>query len=153
MKRSPYLKTLSFEHHDGLVMARKIEQSFKNTDKPEDMVAYVQDIYLGGLDHHFMQEEESLFPPLRKFKEAQLVLAQVEQEHKKFLELYELVCLKNEDVYTHIRAFGKLLNDHIRYEERVFFTLAEELLTADELAEIGIYLKQQHRPLNKECRI
>jgi len=153
MKRNPNIKTLSFEHHDGLVMARKIEQSFKNTDKPEDMVAYVQDIYLGGLDHHFKQEEDSLFPALQKFKEAQLVLAQVEQEHKRFLELYKLICTNNENVYTHIRAFGKLLNDHIRYEERVFFPLVEELLTENELVKIGIYLNKQHRPLNKECRI
>lgn len=153
MKRSPHLKTLSFEHHDGLVMARKIAQSFKNTDEPQEMIAYVQDIYLGGLDHHFKQEEESLFPPLQKYAEAQPVLHQVKQEHDKFLELYQQVCKNDGDVYTHIRVFGQLLNDHIRFEERIFFTLVEELLTEDKLAEIGIYLQREHRPLSKECPI
>lgn len=153
MKRSTHLKTLSFEHHDGLVMARKIELTFKDTDKPEEMITYIKEIYPGALDHHFLQEEESLLPALRKFKEAEIMVFQVQKEHRKFLSLYEAVCKQDEHVFTHIQEFGKLLHDHIRFEERVFFPLAEKLLSEDELQNIGKYLKLHHRSLNKSCQL
>lgn len=153
MKRNPHLKTLSFEHHEALVMARKISLRFMKTEEPQELIRYVQDIFEDGLDHHFDQEEKCLFPPLNGHRHAQSALMQIKQEHTQLLKLYKKVSESDVHVYKYIREFAVLLHDHIRFEERIFFPLIEKLLTGDELAKIGIILKQEHRPLNKECRI
>ena len=66
MKRDKNLETLSWEHHDGLVLAFRLEKGIKNNVDINIISDYLQHNWDQGLSHHFWQEERSLKAPLRK---------------------------------------------------------------------------------------
>ena len=153
MKRSKYLETLSFEHHDGLVIAMRVKNDLKKEHQPKHLIPYISDMYKNDLLHHFKQEEESFVNLMRKFREADRVINQMLEEHQQFAGIFEKIELLDTDVFEHIIAFARLLHDHIRFEERELFPIIEDLLDSGELEKISIYLHREHKPLNKECRV
>ncbi len=153
MKRSKYLETLSFEHHDGLVIASKIKTDLKKENAPTHLIDYVIDVYENGLLHHFDQEEVSFKEVMQNITGAKQLMSRMEAEHTQFAEIIENISKPVANVFAQIRLFGELLHDHIRFEERKLFPLIEQSLSSDQLKAIGLYLHREHRPLNKQCHI
>ena len=153
MKRAKELETLSWEHHDGLVIAARIKNDLKKESEPAHLIPYVTDIYTNYLRHHFKQEEESFLTPLKAFSEAEVLIKRMLDEHTKFAEIFARIEPFDSDVYTHVRRFGELLHDHIRFEERQLFPLIEKLLSDEQLKKIETYLKREHKPIPRECKI
>ena len=153
MERSKYLETLSFEHHDGLVIALRIKKDLKNEVKPAHLFAYVIDVYENGLQHHFHQEEVCFNKVMQNIAAAEKLMNRMETEHMQFAELVKEIQAPGSNVLEQIRIFGELLNDHIRFEERELFPVIEQSLSSEQLEAISIYLHREHRPLNKQCHI
>lgn len=153
MKRSKYLETLSFEHHDGLIIALKIKNDLKKVDKPTHLIDYIIDVFENGLLHHFNQEEEGFKEDMQSVTAAEPLMNRMEAEHRQFAEIIKNIHESDTNVFEQIRMFGELLHDHIRFEERELFPLIEQSLSIDQLQAISDYLKQEHRPLNKHCNI
>jgi hemerythrin-like domain-containing protein len=153
MKRSNALKTLSFEHHDGLRIALHIKNELRRADHFTDLIEYIHQIYSPNLLHHFKQEETALLAPLQDDPQASALVNRIRSEHAQLSVLHKLIQQNTKEAKQHIREFGKLLHDHIRFEERKFFPLAEQKLSTTQLNQIEDYLKREHKPLFDNCKI
>ncbi len=149
MKRKTELETLSFEHHDALVIALRLKKGLKINANLQAMVDYALSVYQKHLLHHFKQEEQILVEPLQSQVEAKAAVQQMLREHQRFAELISFLKNHNTDHAKLVQEFAELLEQHIRFEERTLFPLAEKLIPDNKLKEIGDYLHQEHRPIDK----
>ncbi len=149
MKRHAALETLSFEHHDALVIALRIKKGLLKNGDLEPIVEYVLSIYRNHLVHHFEQEEKTLVILLNSIPQTQQALRQMLSEHQRLAEIIRHLEKKEGNLQAHLNEFATLLQQHIRFEERTLFKLAEKYLTQEQLKVIGIYLHDSHKPINK----
>lgn len=112
MQRHPALVHLSHDHHETLVRARRLRRG-EEVDVEE---------LRRGLERHFREEEERVFPLLAEFcAEPPPVLARALLDHQR------------------IRAaapgpeLGELLEAHVRLEERELFELLQQVVPAERL--------------------
>lgn len=153
MKRHKSLETLSFEHHDALVIALRLKKGVSNNIDLKPVAEYALSVYKNHLRHHFEQEEASLVEPLQNNPEAATAIERMVDEHDRFAELAEFIESGKMDLKELLREFAQLLDSHIRFEERVLFPLAEKLLPETKLEEISAYLHREHRPIDKSWPI
>jgi hemerythrin-like domain-containing protein len=152
MKRDKNLETLSWEHHDGLVVAFRVEKGLNNQTNPKVMTDYLSHIWDHALQHHFWQEEAALMPHLQQTEEGNKLLSQMINEHIMLKNLLAKLQQSETNQTPILKEFSGLLNEHIRFEERILFPLAEQAIPAEKMAQIGKFLHQQHRPGNKEWK-
>lgn len=139
MKRNENLKTLSWEHHDGLVASFRLKLGLKKSANPEEMVKYIFHIWESNLEHHFWQEEQTLL----NLRIEPKYIQQMKSEHERFRRLIENLKEDSKNINI-IEEFAELLNKHIRFEERTLYPLVEKEIDSDKLNEIGKFLKEQH---------
>ena len=150
MKRHSSLETLSFEHHDALVIALRLKKGLSKDADLKPVAEYALSVYKKHLRHHFEQEEETLRDPLLEKPEAETDVRRMLDEHERFAELAEFIELGKGDLKKNLREFAELLESHVRFEERVLFPLAEKLIPEEKLGEISAYLHREHRPIDKD---
>ncbi len=144
MKRDTNLQPLSRQHHQGLMMVLLLQKGLKKNADPAIMQQFIRDEWQADLASHFQQEEEVLLPMLAgKPFNAQLT-ARILQDHA---TIRELVSKAGEGALNEIEInyFSELLEQHIRFEERVYFPEAEKVLSAAELQQIGNQLTESPR--------
>lgn len=129
IKRHESLKPLSREHHHGLLLCWKIRQGLKKEIALERIKAYVDWFWEQHLKFHFEVEEKYIFPVLPK--EHPMVL-QVLVEHHKIKDLI----LSKDDTLLNLQSLEKVLDDHIRFEERILFNEIQNIATPAQLSEI-----------------
>lgn len=128
MKRSPGLRTLSSEHHTGLVLARRAATAA--TDHEVAMAwSEVEQRFKAELEPHFQQEETMLLPSLREAGEKALV----ERTLAEHARMRSLIYDEQKNAES-LRLFAELLKAHIRFEERQLFETAQARLPEFELA-------------------
>lgn len=152
MKRDKNLETLSWEHHDGLVVAFRVEKGLNNQTNPKVMIEYLSHIWDHALQHHFWQEEAALMPHLQHIEEGNKLLSQMINEHNMLKNLIAKLQQSETNQKTILKDFSRMLNDHIRFEERILFPLAERAISAEKMAQIGKFLHRQHRPGNNDWK-
>jgi iron-sulfur cluster repair protein YtfE (RIC family) len=150
MKRNKNLETLSWEHHDGLVVAFRVEKGINNQTNPKVMVEYLSHIWDHTLQHHFWQEEAALMPHLQQIEEGNKLISKMINDHIMLKSLLTNLQHSETNQEATLKDFSYLLSEHIRFEERILFPLAEKMMPAEKLAQIGKFLHQQHRPGNKD---
>ena len=150
MKRDKNLETLSWEHHDGLVLAFRLEKGIKNNVDTSLISDYLLHIWDHSLRHHFWQEEQFLQPTLRKLTKGRELLNQMVEEHDQFKNLIAKIRSNGKDMKSSIEQFYEDLNQHIRFEERKLFPMVEELASTEALEKMGIFLHEHHKPGKKE---
>ena len=127
MKRHAALIPLSREHHDGLILARLLRQDAPPypglPDTPEAKLQYAREQWELHLLPH-LEKEESLLAPFVKqhFKDQEANLERMFRDHAKLREgmLTLNVTIATQD------AWGRLLEEHIRWEERIWFAELQE---------------------------
>jgi hypothetical protein len=142
MKRAPELVPLSWDHHHGLVMARRIARELPGADDEElaKLYADLVSFWAAGLLPHFRVEGECLLARLlRHVPEGHQTIARTLSDH---LRMEALVASMRDtsDIAQRrqlLRTFGERLNDHIRWEESVLFEVAQAELGAQEMAALG----------------
>jgi iron-sulfur cluster repair protein YtfE (RIC family) len=140
MKRLPELRQLSEDHHHGLVLARKARRAGTVSKTPSITAIWeeVLEKFRLELEPHFLIEEQYLAPPLLDLGETELI-QRFNLEHR---QLRALVNHQNNWSLTALHAFGKLLEKHIRFEERELFEVAQRRLSANHLKAI----QEAYRP-------
>jgi hypothetical protein len=70
MKRTPELRTLSEDHHHGLVHARRLRRATEadETDSAESVAKGFLDFWQKDTALHFRKEEEVLLPVMARYK-------------------------------------------------------------------------------------
>lgn len=150
MKRDPGLRSLSSDHQQGLVHARRLVMAAAGmTEKGPDPVEHVDhretalaflSLWAEHTNHHFREEEEVLLPVFARYGDpGQPAVVRMLVEH---VHIRRLVGDLEEQVSTEqgrlssetMHALGTLLRDHIRHEENVLFPLIESVIPPDVLA-------------------
>ena len=135
MKRAPQLRDLSEDHHHGLVLARKakLAASGQEGSSGPEIWAEVEAVFKRELEPHFEIEESLIGEALRAAGESQLAQRLVD-EHE---ALRQFLLPRHRRTVDDLRRFGELLEQHIRFEERELFQVAQEKLTSDELGAVA----------------
>ena len=137
MKRNENLVPLSRDHHFGLLCCWKIRQGIKKEVSYERIKNYINYYWEKNLHNHFKTEDDVL-PELSN----EGLQNQMEKEH---VEIHRLINTINQSEDERLLLdFANALQSHIRFEERVVFPNYEEMLSADQLDEIGNLLTKFH---------
>lgn len=142
IKRNKNLVLLSRDHHDSLLLIWKIRQGLRFGVENNRIAEFVVYSYSVRLQPHYIAEEELLFVELPENDELRV---KAEQEHevikKKITAMQSLFEVTN---YL-LEQFATLLEEHIRFEERVLYPHIEKEADADELAKVGLELEKRHK--------
>jgi len=137
MKRDEALRPLSREHLNALHAAKVLREG-------SDLEAVTEvffDFWEGEGQRHFRIEEEVLLPHWAKHAEVDRpAVARMLEEHLAIRR--EALRLKaGEASLEEARELGRLLHDHVRFEERRLFPIVEEALDADGLSRLAAVLE------------
>ena len=160
MKRHPGLVPLSHEHHDALVVAQGLilgRSRAPRSDWPTDRRAQVDRVvafFTDTLRSHFEVEETHVFPAvIAHLPEHTALVAHLRDEHAAVrTRIRQLERDPTTALDVRLPALGRLLEAHVRREERVLFeTIQREMEPAD-LEILGTRLKSRV-PEGGSCRV
>jgi hemerythrin-like domain-containing protein len=143
IKRNENIKKLSKDHHSGLLFCWKIRQGLKLEVEIERIKTYAGYFWINHLAAHFKEEEVILFAPLKD----ELVQKAIDDHKQIKHQLDELSESSGDDAKKGLLRLANLIDDHIRYEERILFPHLEKMLSDEQLEEIGRHLDAQLSPL------
>jgi hemerythrin-like domain-containing protein len=136
MKRSEALRALSHEHHQGLFVALQLKRARQETAS-EARRAFLDFFEREGA-RHFRAEEEWLLPAYARHSAVDRPeIARVLTEHVELRRRGQDLESNADPDPAALRELGELLENHIRFEERVLFPMIEEVLPVDELERLG----------------
>ncbi|MFN3760414.1 MAG: hemerythrin domain-containing protein [Algoriphagus aquaeductus] len=130
LKRHPALHHLSHDHHHGLLLCWKIRQGFKLDVEHDRMKTYCEWFWENHLQAHFEEEEKLIFPIL---PEDDPMIRQALSEHKRLRKLF----FTWENPAKTLGQIEEDLEKHIRFEERVLFSVIQEKASATQLEVIA----------------
>lgn len=131
MKRNINLRKLSSDHHVALSLARKINKATTLNHYNEDLIAMVTESFYKDLLPHFEIEERTVLPELDKIGQIELVNKTLE-DHVRLKQL-----VKSIEKPGNLYKFGKLLKEHVKFEEKILFETCQNLLDKKVLKTIG----------------
>ena len=149
MKRSYALETLSWEHHNGLVLAFRLEQGLQFGTSLQELKNYLLHVWQSALRFQFQVEENYLLIEACK-QVLQEDFKRMCEEHQEFYSLIKSLkhCEKEEKINQMINSFYHKLKDHIRFEEREFFPKVEKALSKIDARQLGQKLHELHEPVD-----
>ena len=136
MKRYDSLAPLSRDHHPALILARLLRKdapAYKGLPtQVNEKTVYAIQFYTGELCSHF-EKEESLLEKCRHVnQQVDILIKEIFEEHKVLSKAFlSLTDQTNQDETND--QLGKLLEAHIRKEERVLFPLLQEYFSDEEI--------------------
>ena len=129
--RDENLYVFSHEHHQGLIFAVRLRKAHQADAKT--LKHYIIDFWDNSLEAHFNNEEKLFLEFISDKELRQRFLS----EHKQIRTLQKDIVLSNDDIVEKAKRFGVLINDHIRFEERILFPWLQDNLTTADLLHIG----------------
>jgi hemerythrin-like domain-containing protein len=130
MQRHPALRSLSSDHHSGLVLARKARQAANGDAHDQAHIwSKVVNRFEVELEPHFRLEEDVLLPAMQLAGETALV-------ERTLIEHAALRRLIADDQTENLARFADLLQAHIRFEEKELFKRAQQRLELDDLTKL-----------------
>lgn len=130
MKRHPALTGLSREHHAALVLANRARRAAADPQLASELLATLCMRWTAEIEPHFQQEEQTLLPMLEAAGEG-TACARTRAEHDQLRQLAAQLLAGEAQA---LPDWGAALEQHVRFEERELFPLAEQSLTDVQLA-------------------
>ncbi len=137
LRRSEHLKSISRDHHHGLLLCWKIREGFKRNISIERIKRYTDWFWQTQLVDHFKVEETYIFPVLGNDHE---LVKRALAEHRRLKRLFE----QETDVWRSLNLIEEELDSHIRFEERILFNEVQRMATEPQLAAIAKH--HRHTP-------
>lgn len=134
MKRAQQLQDLSREHHQSLVMAKRMAEVAEsgNDEQLLEAIEKVTAFYESELEVHFQHEERTIFALIYKEYKAHIGLATaLLKEHGAIRMLIPQLTLST--AREGLATFADVLKNHTRVEERELFPIIEDLFTDEQL--------------------
>ena len=136
IKRNENLVPLSKDHHSTLLFCWKIRTGLKLQVDTMRMKRYVQYFWQTHMQPHFYEEETILFAPVQD-----AAVQKALDEHSDIKEQIETI-IASENVHPlQLKMLADAVDNHVRYEERELFPHLENILTEEQLKEIGSELQ------------
>lgn len=126
IKRHQALQPWSRDHHHGLLLSWKIKKGFSLGIDLQRIKNYTDWFWNNHLKSHFETEEAFIFPILGNNHP---LVERALDDHRNLKSFFEYPVADTE-VLSEIES---LMNDHIRFEERVLFNAIQEVATDDEI--------------------
>ena len=140
IKRHPALVAFSKDHHFGLLLVWKIRQGIAGGTDVALIKDYTRYFYNADLQYHFEEEEQYLFALLPNDEATIKAL----NDHKEIRELIEGLNNKDAGIEA-LQHFAEVLENHIRFEERMLFNDYQNKLTEEQLdALLKVELKERN---------
>ena len=138
MKRAEALRPLSREHLGALLAAKKLREAEDIGEATQSLLEF----WRNDGQRHFRIEEEVLLPIWALH--AEVDRAGVERMLDEHLRIRrETLRLEAGDLsLEEAHEMGRLLHDHVRFEERRLFPLIEEGLDAESLEQLAEAIEQ-----------
>ncbi|MEA2124445.1 MAG: hypothetical protein QOI80_1227 [Solirubrobacteraceae bacterium] len=136
MKRSPALTPLSHDHQHALEAALRLRRA--DAESAAAAVTRFLAFFEREGRGHFELEEEVLLPVLpADDAEWGPAVERVHADHAAIRREADALAVGGGPSLTAVRALGRRLHDHVRFEERQLFEVAERRLSAEELSRLG----------------
>jgi hemerythrin-like domain-containing protein len=136
IKRHEAIQPLSREHHHGLLLCFRIRVGLQRNIDTARIKQYVDWFWTNHLKEHFDIEEKYVFPVLDTNDE---MFIRAHVEHRR---LEALISQQTVDGRT-LDEIAKILEGHIRFEERIMFNKIQEIATEEQLKDIFAHHDQQ----------
>jgi hemerythrin-like domain-containing protein len=143
MKRNENLIELSRDHHHGLLLGWKIKTGLRRKVPVDQIADYIVHFAREALFPHFEEEENKVLGYLEK---ADPFYQRTIQEHSEIRQLIKQLCIKNLTDASLLTNFADKLDAHIRFEERELFPYMENVLSMQQLEQIGKEIAELHQP-------
>ena len=138
MKRAEALRPLSRQHLTALLVAKKLREA----DDLEQAARTFLDFWQGDGQRHFRVEEEVLLPTWAAHAEVDRPgVSRMRDEHLA-IRRQALRLASGELSLEEVRELGKLLHDHVRFEERQLFPIVEDALDAESLSHLAAAIEE-----------
>ncbi len=138
MKRANQLQPLSRQHHLGLILSRHAKECTNETDEISEHWHKLT-LYIKDMSPHFDIEDDLIATALQPYQdsnpEVATALATLDKQHRSLHKLISDTQNSSNTTVTaaQVKQLATALYDHIRFEERELFPLAETYLTEEEL--------------------
>jgi hemerythrin-like domain-containing protein len=137
IKRNKYIIQLSKDHHHTLLFCWKIRTGVKFKVETGRIKNYVQYFWQTHIEPHFNEEETILFAPV-KDNAVQKALGEHDDIRQ---QINTIITSKNIQV-EQLEHLANTIESHVRYEERELFAHLENVLTENQLKQIGKALQR-----------
>ncbi|MEX2595751.1 MAG: hemerythrin domain-containing protein [Salibacteraceae bacterium] len=144
MKRHEAFIPLSRDHHEILVLAQLLKADAPAYPKlPTDIagkLSYAMEVFDNRLMNHIQIEEELLFPKVVGHN-AQIdqLIYMLKDDHTEILVRFENLT-SDLNILMAMDELGKLLEEHVRREERELFELLQKDLLEEALSALKTHL-------------
>ena len=136
IKRNQELVVLSQEHHHALVFCTRLKKAHLTDVKTLQL--FVDDFWSTNTATHFDNEEKWLLPEMENNEIKNQFIA----EHQQIRALVSQIKNATDEVVEVAVELAQVLNNHVRFEERILFPYLKKKIPADKMAEIGIALSE-----------
>jgi hemerythrin-like domain-containing protein len=151
--RDKNLIPLSRQHQHALALCVRIDRAQPIADRDVEVWrAEIKQQFQQEIEFHFAAEEEALFPVARKFPELVSLVDELVAEHawlRREFSRAENNLMSSED----LPRFAERLSQHIRKEERLLFERMQQLLSAQEMAALGVSLGNVLQEASQSCTV
>jgi iron-sulfur cluster repair protein YtfE (RIC family) len=139
MLRDRNLVPLSHQHQHALALCVRIGRAFAEVHDTPDVHRWETEIvqlFDQEIAYHFLAEEQILFPAASQWDELQQLIDELRIEHTLIRRNVERARARQFTV-TDLQVFTATLNEHVRKEERQLFESMQQLLSAEQMNQLG----------------
>jgi hemerythrin-like domain-containing protein len=133
MKRVEALQPLSHQHHNSLMACLLLKKGIANNTSPSTLNDFLSKFFREDIEPHFEAEEKHLFPLVDQFKPA---YAKILRSDHMLLRVLASRFHDQAATLDYLGTYVNLLENHIRFEERVVFNFLQERLNPHAQAEL-----------------
>jgi iron-sulfur cluster repair protein YtfE (RIC family) len=153
MLRDKSLIPLSHQHQHALALCVRIDRA--QPIPPENFSLWLEEIkrdFAQEFENHFSAEESVLFPAARQFPEMIPLVEELISDHTGLRECFSRVGAGTMSLEA-LPDFARQLSLHIRKEERQLFERLQQLLTAEQLKDLGTQLESVLEVAGRACSL
>jgi hemerythrin-like domain-containing protein len=151
VRRDKNLVPLSRQHQHALALCVRLERALKAGEVDlEAWQAEMQQMFEQEIGIHFAAEEKELFPAAARALELQPLVEELLAEHAMLRDFFSRAAAGALDS-ANLGRFPEKLAAHIRKEERELFEGMQRVMSAQELATVGVALERALAEASKAC--
>ena len=151
MLRDKSLIPLSHQHQRALALMRAHRSRPTHPrQRSQSWQTEIEQHFEQEINIHFSAEEQVLFPTARQFPELASLVEELIADHAALRESFDQAKARSMSTES-LPAFAQQLSNHIRKEERQLFERLQQLMSAKDLAALGIRLEEALKEAAQSC--
>jgi len=153
MLRDKALVPLSRQHQHALALCVRIDRAQPKVEADLELwQAEITRHFQQEIGIHFAAEELVLFPAAKEFDELASLVEELSGEHTMLREDFAQAEARGLSAEG-ILGFAQRLSAHIRKEERQLFERVQELMSKEEIADLGAILEETFKDAALVCTL